>query len=228
MRMRWSSLAFLHWPVESRAIRPMVPGSLSIDTFDGSAWVGLVPFTMPLVRHVGWPGVPTMRRFHECNVRTYVTCDGVPGVWFFSLDAASRLAVWGARRFWNLPYHHARIGLGRTGDRITYGVARSADARAALRCDWEAGAPLQPSKPGDLPHFLTERYCLYSVDRGGRLRRGRIRHDPWSLREARVIELEDGLVRAAGIDVGTNRRTNPPIAWHADDLHVDAWGLEKC
>jgi uncharacterized protein YqjF (DUF2071 family) len=228
MRMHWSCLAFFHWPIDPRKVRHLVHEGLEIDTFDGRAWVGLVPFTMPLVRHVGWPRVPTMNSFHECNVRTYVTRDGVPGVWFFSLDAASRLAVWGARTFWNLPYHHARIDLRREGARIEYGVRRSGDARATMRCAWEVGAPLPRSTPDTLAHFLAERYCLYSVDRGGRLMRGRIQHDPWPLREARVVALDDGLVRAAGIDLDIDPRANPAIAYHADDLHVDAWGLESC
>ena len=89
MRMTWRSLLFLHWPLPPDAVRPLLPAEMTLDTFDGSAWVGLVPFTMTGVKFRWLGSIPSMRRFHECNVRTYVHRDGEPGVWFFSLDAAS-------------------------------------------------------------------------------------------------------------------------------------------
>ncbi len=142
MRMRWRHLLFAHWPIDAEALRPLLPSSLEIDTFDGRAWVGLVPFTMEDVSPVLLPQAPSAMQgawnglcggaiaFHECNVRTYVYPRGrredpsSRGVWFFSLDASSRLAVWGARTFWGLPYKHARIHLERLGDVIDYGVER--------------------------------------------------------------------------------------------------------
>lgn len=223
--MRWLNLAFIHWPVEPEAVRRLLPVGLELDTFDGKAWVGLVPFTMRDVRHVtplGPIGIPTATHFHECNVRTYIRdAGGVASVWFFSLDAASRLAVIGARTLWNLPYHHAAMRLQRDGDRVSYQTTRTADKRAALSAEWEAGSRLPPSAPGTLPHFLTERYALSSISRSGVVRRGRIKHDPWPLREARLLKLDDGLVRAAGISV-----TGEPLVWHADELEVDAFALE--
>lgn len=238
--MRWSSLAFFHWPIEPAKLRHLIPLAFELDTFNGRAWVGLVPFTMPLVRHRGWPRVPTMHAFHECNVRTYVKINNTPGVWFFSLDAASRLAAWGARTFWNLPYHHARISLAQNDNaEVTYSVERcsrrrgrgnqATTCRPAMRARWRIGPPLPSrSREGDLGHFLTERYCLYSLDRRGRAVRARIHHNPWPLREATVLELEESLIPAAGIELDTNLTRNPPIAWHADELDVRAWGLEKC
>lgn len=223
--MRWLHLAFIHWPVEPDAVRGLLPPGLTLDTFDGRAWVGLVPFTMRDVRHVtplGKVGIPTATHFHECNVRTYVTDpDGTASVWFFSLDAASRLAVWGARTLWNLPYHHAAMSLQHEGDTTRYRTIRTTDSAASLHAEWTAGPPLPPSTPGSLPHFLTERYALSSVSRSGAIRRGRIAHHPWPLREARILKLDDGLVRAAGITV-----RGDPIAWHADELAVDAFSLE--
>lgn len=223
--MRWLHLAFIHWPVEPDSVRRLLPAGLELDTFDGKAWVGLVPFTMRDVRHVtplGRIGIPTATHFHECNVRTYVRGgDGLPSVWFFSLDAASRLAVIGARTLWNLPYHHASMSLQRDGDRVTYQTTRSSDSRASLSVEWEAGPRLPTSALGTLPHFLTERYALTCVSTAGVLRRGRIVHPPWPLREARLLKLHDGLVRAAGITVAGD-----PLVWHADELNVDAMPLE--
>ena len=155
-----------------------------------------------------------MRRFHECNVRTYVTCGGGRGVYFFSLDAASRLAVWGARRFWHLPYHHARIDLRREGDVVQYSVDRSGQTDATLRCAWRIGATRPRSLPGSLDHFLTERYALWTVDGDGRPRCGRIRHDPWVLRDAQMIKLDDRLVRAVGISVPDEA----PVLSYADKV----------
>ena len=223
--MTWASLLFIHWRVPAGMLRPLVPRALDIETFDGTPWVGLIPFTMRF-RPTGLPPIPTMHRFHECNVRTYVVHDGEPGVHFFSLDAASRLAVWGARRLWRLSYHYARMELRRDGDVVRYSVDRhqppGAGTRASLRCAWRAGAPRPRSAPGELAHFLTERHVLYTLDRRGRVRRGRIWHPPWSLREAELLELEDGLVPAAGITVPDE----PPVLYHADEQTVEAWGLE--
>lgn len=224
VRMTWDTLLFLHWPVEAERLRALVPEGVEIDTFDGSAWVGLVPFTMPRFRPLGMP-VPMMASFHECNVRTYVVRDGVPGVWFFSLDAASRLAVWGARTFWHLPYKLAAITLEREGDEIDYRVDRRDGPPASLRCRWRIGPKRPRTTPGDLDHFLTHRLSLFSRDRRGRIRRGAIDHPPWSLREAEVVSLEDSLLPAAGIEVDRDLERNPPLAWHADPLEVEAWWL---
>ena len=221
IRMTWQTLLFIHWPVPAEALRPLVPEALQIDTFGAAAWVGLIPFTMPAFRTAWLPPIPTMHRFHECNVRTYVTGDGRPGVYFLSLDAASRLAVWGARRWWGLNYHHARIDLRRDGDVVQYSVDRirnRAAPGAHLRCAWRIGAPRRRSRPGDLDYFLTERYMLYGAGQGRPLR-GRIWHEPWALREAQLLELDDTLVGAAGISVPDEG----PVLYHADRLEVGAW-----
>jgi uncharacterized protein YqjF (DUF2071 family) len=222
MRMTWLHLLFAHWPVPIESLRPLVPGALDIDAFDGRAWVGLIPFTMRGVGHTIWPWIPTMRRFHECNVRTYVSVKGIPGVYFFSLDAANRIAVWGARRFWHLNYQYSRMNLERDGDVMSYSVDRVGNPAARLRCAWRVGPRIPRSRPGELAHFLTERYCLYAIDRAGRPLRARIWHEPWPLRQAALLELDDGLVGSAGIEV-----TGEPVSLlAADEMRVEAWGLE--
>ena len=225
MRMTWRNLAFFHWPVDLQCIRALVPPALDVDTFDGRAWIGLVPFTMRDVGHTIWPWIPTMRHFHECNVRTYVSCGSVRGVYFFSLDATSRLAVWGARTFWHLNYKRSAIEISRRDDEVRYAVDRMDQPRAALRCVWRAGRPMPRSQPGELAHFLTERYSLLTVNRAGRPLQGRIHHHPWPLRQGEVIDLNDSLVSAAGINVAS---AGPPLVYHADEIRIEAWGLQPC
>ncbi len=270
MRMRWRHLLFAHWPIEAQGLRSLVPSELEIDVFDGRAWIGLLPFTMEDVSPMWLPRVPMrgVTDFHECNVRTYVYPRGRKddpashGVWFFSLDAASRIAVWGARTFFGLPYFNARMSLHREGDVIDYSVERIArmprgatacpngqavrtgnkharhshalpsggrdkawhpKSTASLRCRWRALEALPPSQPGELAHFLTERYCLYAM-KDKRLQRGRIAHEPWPLRNAELLSMEDSLMRADGIDVDRSRE---PVLYHADRLDVRAWWLER-
>src|SRR5947209_17347702 len=125
MHQFWGKLLFMHWAVPTELLRPLVPRELSLDTFDNQAWLGIVPFTMWGVRGSFMPSVPGTSAFHELNVRTYVHYRGVPGVWFFSLDAANSLAVWGARNFYHLPYFNADMTLQQTGPTITYWSRRT-------------------------------------------------------------------------------------------------------
>jgi len=227
MRMTWSDLLFAHWSIDPAKLRSLIPDELEIDTWEGRAWVALVPFLMSGVRKAYFPPMPTTHRFPECNVRTYVFPRGrpdLPGVWFFSLDASSRIAVYTARTFWRLNYKYGRLTTQRTGNDVTYAVDRLDAPRAAMRCAWRVGPPMQRSQPGELAHFLTERYHLFTMNRRNQLCMGRIWHEPWPLREARMLSLNDELVRAAGIDVDTNQ---PPITWHADRVDVQAWSIQR-
>lgn len=197
--MTWADIAFAHWRVPASQLRPLVPDDLEIDLHDGSAWVGLIPFRMESCRFRGVPPLPGLRDFLECNVRTYVRHRGVPGVWFFSLDAESRLPVIGGRLMWGLNYRLARFQRSFEGDTIRYRLDRNkGDGSGGL--DWTPGTRLPPHEPGSLEHFLVERYHLYSMRRG-RLIRGRVDHDPWELRSASAEEIDPGLVEAAGIEV---------------------------
>ncbi|MEM9347390.1 MAG: DUF2071 domain-containing protein [Planctomycetota bacterium] len=254
MSMRWTDLLFMHWPIEPGVMREAVPGDFDLDLYDGKAWVGVVPFKMQSTRPRFCPPVPqklmkvSPSSFPELNVRTYVTINHkvngltrqLPGVFFFSLDAASRLSVRMARLGFNLPYFDAKMQVrheaGNSGwvhyqsQRTHYG-ANPAHFAASYRPkpkksvyrDQEAEAPAEPriaSQPGSLEHFLTERYRLFTLGRKGRgVRVGEIAHEPWPLQEAEcdlsVCEMTHGL----GFDL-PNR---DPVLHYANKLDVVAW-----
>lgn len=226
MRQRWADLLFLHWPVPIGALRPLIPAELDIDTFEGTAYVGLVPFTMSGVRPWWAPAVPGLSNFHEVNVRTYVHFRGRdPGVWFFSLDAAQATAVRIARRVWQLPYHYARMSLERgAGGSIAYASDRlwPGPTPASVRVAYRPEGPPRASVPGTIEHFLAERYILYA-GRAGALRVGRVHHSPYPLQEARVDRLEDSLVTAAGLP----SLDAPPLAHYASEVRVRVYALAK-
>jgi uncharacterized protein YqjF (DUF2071 family) len=144
MYQKWGKLLFMHWRIDAKLLRPLIPAPLEIDTFDGSAWIGVVPFTMWNIRASFLPAIPGTSSFHELNVRTYVHHQGVPSVWFMSLDAASRLAVWGARRFYHLPYFNAQMSLEQTDKTIRYSSLRKdrRGAAAELQATWTIGATI--------------------------------------------------------------------------------------
>lgn len=208
VEMNWSNLLFVHWRVPADSIRSLVPAELEIDTFDGSAWLGLVPFEMTETAFRRVPPLPGLTRFFECNVRTYVRHAGQTGVWFMSLDAARILPVLGGRWLWSLNYVYARFRVERVGDRTDYRLDRRRGPwpKGSTRIVWSRGDDMPLAQPGSLEYFLTERYWLYTK-RHGKIMHGRVVHDPWTLREAQIIDLDDGLIRAAGIDLGTPTRT---------------------
>ncbi|MDX6695058.1 MAG: uncharacterized protein QOF02_2661 [Blastocatellia bacterium] len=223
-QMNWGKLLFMHWPLKPEALRPLIPERLTIDTFEGAAWVGVVPFTMWGVRPTFTPPLPGLSRFHELNVRTYVHLDGVPGVWFHSLDAASPLAVRGARAFFHLPYFNARMSLEQESERIIYSSERThRDAPPArFQATWNIGDALPTSAPGSLEFFLTERYCLYAA-RGEKIYRLRIFHPPWPLRRAELSSYDSTMLAAHGL----SEPDDAPLLHYAEALRVQAWPLFK-
>jgi uncharacterized protein YqjF (DUF2071 family) len=224
MRQHWGKLLFIHWPIDVELLRPLIPGHLTIDSFDGSAWIGLVPFTMWGIRASFLPPIPGTSAFHELNVRTYVTFNGSPGVWFFSLDAANRLAVWGARTFYHLPYFNARMALDQTGETIHYTSTRS-DSRGApaeLKTTWSFGERLLQSSPGSIESFLTERYCLYSEHKG-RLYRSQIHHQPWPLQKADIGSYQSSMIESLGLPTPDSE----PLLHYCEELSVDIWPLRR-
>jgi len=228
--MRWEDLAFLHWPVNPDLVRPHIPDGLELETFDGKAWLGVVPFLMAATRFRWLPAMPTANRFLETNLRTYVrnakdtAHDGRPGVWFFSLDAESRLAVMGARAGFGLPYFHARQSCQRNDGLVTYHNERR-DRRgppATFAANWRVNGDAAIAKPGSLEHFLVERYCLYAMRRG-QLVRGEIMHEPWRLSPITLDLQSNNMTRLLNLEL-----SGPPVtALMADPIDVAAWSPER-
>jgi uncharacterized protein YqjF (DUF2071 family) len=232
MRMTWRDLLFMHWPVEPAPLARLLPAGLDVETFDGSAWLGVVPLTMAGVRARFLPPCPGAAAFLELNVRTYVVPgrsfpepQRVPGVWFFSLDAASRSAVEVARRTYRLNYLRARMSQRREGGRIAFVSARI-DSRAGpagldVRFAPAPGEPA-PTRAGTLERFLTARFCLYAADPRGRLRRAHVHHPPWRLRPADVEVRANSMLPLDGADP-----LRPALSWLADTLDVVAWRPDR-
>jgi uncharacterized protein len=186
MAQSWHDLLFAHWPVDAAVLRPLLPSQLQIDTFEGQAWIAVVPFRMTGVRLRGTPSLPWLSGFPELNVRTYVTNGGKPGVWFFSLDAGHPLAVTIARAWFHLPYFRARMSCEEQEGWIHYQSERTHDRAPAaeLKGRYRPVGGVFSQQRGTLEYFLTERYCLYTADRRGHIIRGEIHHLPWRLQRA--------------------------------------------
>jgi len=197
MLQNWCKLTFLHWRFPPASITSRVPPPLELESFDGSAWVGITPFWLSGLRPPSLPALPWLSAFPETNCRTYVRGpDGCSGIWFFSLDAARAAAVVGARIGYGLPYAWSRMRVQVTGPRVLYKSRRRwPDQTASTRIEVEHGRPIEN---GELEVFLTARFRLYSFI-GGRLTYTRVEHPPWPLHAAQVIHLEQTLTRAAGL-----------------------------
>lgn len=222
MTQVWRKLLFAHWPVPAEALRPMLPAGLALDTYDGQAWLGVVPFQMDHVRFRGLPGIPTATRFAELNVRTYVTVEDKPGVLFFSLDAGSLLAVLGARAIFALPYYHARFTIATEGAAVQYRCERlgTGKPRAIFEARYQPTGPVQLARPGSLEDWLTARYCLYTT-RGSRLMRGEIHHALWPLQPATADISQNTIAEPAGIHLPAA----PPLLYYSERLEVVVWPL---
>jgi uncharacterized protein len=181
MGQTWDDLLFAHYRVEADQLRGLVSDQLEVQEHSGSAWLGVTPFAVVGLRARGLPAFPFVSSFLELNVRTYVTRDDKPGIWFFSLDASSRLAVEAARRIYRLPYYPASISLTRQGETVFYECSRHSGK--AFSGSYKPDDDVSHAEGGTLEHFLTERYCLYTEDRGA-LYRAEIHHRPWPLQPA--------------------------------------------
>ena len=222
MHQRWENLLFLHWKVEASEIAATLPEGLAVDTFQGSAYVGITPFFMREVRPVGIPALPLLSQFQELNVRTYVRDRaGVPGIWFYSLDCNSVLAVIGARLWVGLPYCYAKM-TARVGEMIDFGCRRKGSndwARYVYRgCNHE-----RATERGTLEFFLLERYFLYSVRPGSRqLRRGQVKHEPYRYREADLLHYSTEPARLDRLRL----RREPCHACVVDGFDVEVFATE--
>lgn len=227
-------MLFLHWPVPVEVLRPLVPRSLEIDQYEGVAYVGVVPFAMEGVRPNWWPSRLAFS-FLETNVRTYVHCNGKPGVYFFSLDAASGLAVWAARRFWGLPYYHAKMTLQReaansstsdhlpsVGDTVKYESRRNGGS-ADHRVSYRVGDPLGPLDFDSIEFFFLERYLLFVERKRGTLV-GQVHHTPYPAHEAELLSIEDELLGAAGC---SGIDPHPEFVHYSPGVDVEIFDLVK-
>jgi len=230
--MRWRNLLFAHWPVPRELLRPLVPSALEIDAFEGEAWIGIVPFGMAGVRIRRLPSVPGTTTFPELNVRTYVlprhdnaAGERKPGVWFFSLDAASRLVVRVARRWYGLPYFVARMRIDAppvvapaTPVRYTSERTHAHASPAALDVVYAPVGPPVRSHANTLEHFLTERYFLFAQS-AGVLRAAAVKHVPWPLQPAAADFRSNTMTAPLGISLPDT----PPLLHYAARLDVLAW-----
>lgn len=221
MAQTWHDLLFAHWPIDPSILRPLVPPQLPLDLFQGRCWIGVVPFRMSNIHARYLPPVPGLSRFPELNVRTYVTLEDKAGVYFFSLDAANLFAVWAARTFYHLPYFHADMSLKDEGDWITYKSARR-NHTADFRGRYRPNKPVELAVPGTLEHWLTERYCLYTVA-GSEVFRAEVHHRPWPLQEAEAkIEINTVTNRA-----GITEFDREPLLHFSRKLEVLIWPLRR-
>jgi uncharacterized protein YqjF (DUF2071 family) len=206
---------FAHWPVALDELARQLPPEVPVDTFDGEAWLGIVPFRLASLRLRGLPPVPGLSPFPQLDVRTYVTLDGRPGIWLFSLDTTSQLLAEAAKRVHRLPAYRARITAHSEEAGMRYEALRDGLAfRASYR---GAGEPFAAA-PGTLDHFLTERYCLYTAD-GGRLYRAELHHAPWRL-ESGTAEIEETTISPLSLD-------GPPHLLFSRSQDVLIWTLEE-
>lgn len=224
MHQRWESLLFLHWRVPAARIQQTLPAGLSVDTFEGDAYLGIVPFFMRTVRPVGLPAVPWLSHFQELNVRTYVHDEqGVPGVWFYSLDCDQPLAVLTARVLTGLAYFNAAMSARHEDDFIAYESRRNGTNEAAHYRYRGVRAAAAEADPQSLEFFLLERYYLYA-ERWKSLVRGQVSHAPYQFRSAEVQEYS---LIPAGLDGFTELSGAPIHICFVDGLDVNIYATEK-
>ena len=225
MTQTWYNLLFAHWPIAAETMRALVPAQLELDTYEGQAWIGVVPFGMTRVYPRGTFSVPWLSRFLEMNLRTYVTLGGKAGVYFFSLDAANSAAVALARRFFRLPYYHARMRMKQQQEWIEYSSFRThaGAAPAEFEGRYRPAGPVYASQPGSLEAWLTERYCLYTVSGRGQVYRGEIHHARWPLQSAEAEIRRNTLALAAGLRLPDSA----PVLHFARSLTTWEWPISR-
>ena len=222
MAQSWSNLLFAHWPVDAAVLRRLLPSGIPLDTFDDRAWVSIASFCVSGLRPRLIPALPGLSQFPELNVRTYTALGGKPGVYFFSLDAASALAVVGARAAYFLPYFRANMHIRIGADGMIEYASRRTDRRgrpAEFHARYRPVGPVDYAKPGTLDHWLTERYALYAVGPTARVYRADIEHPQWPLQPAEADIDVNTIAAAAGISVPTT----PPRLSFASRVDVVVW-----
>ena len=221
MTQTWNDLLFAHWPMPIPVIRPLVPPQLELHTFERQCWVAVTPFHMSGIRARGLPPLAGLSRFPELNVRTYVSYGDKPGVYFFSLDAANRIAVSAARLLFRLPYFRAKMNVAISEQEIDYS-SRRYDRSAEFRARYKYISEVHLQPKGTLAHWLTERYCLYAVS-SGKVYRAEIHHAPWPLQHAEAEIAVNTMAEAAGIALPHTS----PLVHFARCLEVLIWPLRR-
>jgi uncharacterized protein YqjF (DUF2071 family) len=223
MGQTWRDLLFAHWPVHPDELARVVPKQLPLDVRDDAAWIGVTPFQVDGLSLRFVPPAPFVSRFLEVNVRTYVTIGDRPGIYFLSLDAASNLAVRAARRAYRLPYFHAEASLDNRGEPMRFQSTRVSDDGPPAELDCAYGPQGEPSyaEEGTLEHFLTERYCLYTLDETGRIHRGEIHHRPWPLQPASGELPLNTMATALGLALD-----GEPLLHFSERQDVVLWSIE--
>lgn len=219
MHQTWEKLLFLHWRYPPDLLRKHIPDGLELDVYDGSAWLGITPFTMRNVRPVFIPAIPGTSSTHELNVRSYVLRDGVPGVWFFSLDAANSIAVAFARLGFSLPYFRASMSLTVDPDGAVQFSSDRLSGEGRFEATWRPKGNRRQAEPGTLEFFLIERYWLYAVRRTS-IARTRIFHDPWTFEDAELSSMQSNLASADGLP---EPHGEPILHAQAATLDVEVW-----
>jgi uncharacterized protein len=224
MGQTWLDLLFAHWRLPPAALRQVVPPQLPLDTFEGDAWLGVTPFRVAGLRLRGTPAVPPLSSFAEINVRTYVTVDGKPGIYFLSLDAGSCAAVRAARLTYRLPYFRSRISADEVDGVISYEAERvsAAGPPASFSATYEAAGKTLPIREGSLERWLAERYCLYTLDDRRRIQRADIHHPPWPLQPARAAIDRNAMAEPFGIEL-----EDEPLLHFSRRQDVVIWPLQK-
>ena len=215
----WRNLTFLHWEIASEELEPLLPSGLKLDLFEGKAYIGIVPFEMKNIRPAWCPQVLGFN-FLETNVRTYVIHNQEPGVFFFSLDASSYIAVKVARWIWHLPYFHSAMTLSNKDAIYNYTLKRTDKVQSQIKI--EVSETLPPSEADSLEYFLLERYLLFTELRG-QLLRGQVHHIPYPVRQAELIDFEDQLLEINNIG---GISSSPDLVHFSQGVDVEIYPLE--
>jgi uncharacterized protein len=219
MYQSWQRLLFVHWPVPAAMLRDKIPSELTIDEFEGTAWLGVVPFRMANVHLRGLPPIWGTSRFPELNVRSYVKKDGYAGVWFFSLDAANPLAVIGAKITFHLPYYLAQMSIHENQAQTYYESRRGS---AVFVGDYAPSSGVEYYAVGTLEHWLTERYYLFAANKHGRVYRGDIHHQQWPLQAAEADISVNTMAAASGLSLPDTK----PHLLYAEEIDMLAWYIK--
>ena len=221
MKQTWNDLLYAHYPIKLEALQKLVPNMFPLDSYNGMGWIGVIPFHITGIRIRGLLPIPGMNRFPELNVRTYVTLDGKPGIYFFSLDAAHFLAANSAKLFYHLPYRHADILVKKTGATIDYESRRKSKEATQLKCTYKPISQPFLAAKGSFEEWMAERYCIYTLNKKGRLFRCDVLHSPWLLQQAEAKFYHNTILSKQGIYVDSDK----PILHFSKRKEVRIWPL---